>query len=109
MPQTDDITERLERLIPPEKSADFARRWKITEMSLFGSVLRGDFGPDSDVDILVSFDQGANWSLWDLVAMQDELSIMCGRKVDLVEREGLRNPLRRKYILEGSKVIYAGP
>lgn len=77
-------------------------------MSLFGSVLRDDFGPESDVDVLVSFADDAPWSLWDLTAMRDELAAMLGRPVDLVEKEGLRNPFRRDRILKTRKVIYGG-
>jgi len=58
--------------IPTDEIADFCRRWKVTELALFGSVLRGDFSPDSDVDVLVSFAPDAHWSLLDLVRMQDE-------------------------------------
>lgn len=101
------IADRLSELVPADRIADFARRWKITEVSLFGSVLRDDFDADSDVDVLVSFDPAATWSLWDLTTMEDELAAIIGRKVDLVEKEGLRNPFRRQYILSGRKVIYA--
>ena len=101
-----DIAARLEQLIPYDQVADFARRWKITELALFGSVLRDDFAADSDV--LVSFDPAATWSLWDLTAMEDELTAMIGRKVDLVEKEGLRNPFRRQHVVTGRLVIYAG-
>ena len=69
-----DVTDRLARLIPERDLADFSRRWKVRELSLFGSVLRDDFGPTSDVDVLVSFDDDAPWSLWDLTTMRDELS-----------------------------------
>jgi len=101
-----DAAERLEHLIPADRIADFARRWKITELALFGSVLRDDFDADSDVDVLVSFDPAATWSLWDLTTMEDELAAIIGRQVDLVEKEGLQNPFRRQHILTGRKVIY---
>jgi len=102
------ITDRLDELIPADRIADFARRWRITELALFGSVLRDDFDADSDVDVLVSFDPAATWSLWDLTTMEDELSSIIGRKVDLVEKEGLQNPFRRQHILGGRKIIYVG-
>jgi predicted nucleotidyltransferase len=101
-----DVAERLDQLIPYDQVADFARRWKTTELALFGSVLRDDFDADSDVDVLVSFDPTATWSLWDLTRMEDELATIIGRQVDLVEKEGLRNPFRRQHILSGRKVIY---
>ncbi|RJP18458.1 MAG: DNA polymerase subunit beta [Candidatus Abyssobacteria bacterium SURF_5] len=97
-----------EKLNVPEKQiADFCRRWKIIEFALFGSALRDDFRADSDVDVLVTFGSDASWSLFDLVAMQDELKDIFGREVDLVERDGLRNPFRRHSILSTRKVIYA--
>ena len=88
--------------IPEVAIADFCRRWKVTEFALFGSVLRDDFGPDSDVDVLVSFAPDARYSLFDLVHMQDELQEAFGRDVDLVTRRAVErsmNPWRREAIL----------
>lgn len=93
--------------IPINQIVEFCRRHKVVEFALFGSVLRDDFGPDSDIDILVSFAPEAGWSLLDFVGMQHELEEMLGRKVDLVERAGLRNPFRRHEILRNLQVIYA--
>jgi predicted nucleotidyltransferase len=93
--------------IPSDRIAEFCRKWRIAEFSLFGSILRDDFRPDSDVDVLVSFDPQAEWDLFDLVDMRDELMAMFGRDVDLVEKEGLRNPFRRRNILCTREVIYA--
>jgi predicted nucleotidyltransferase len=93
--------------LPKEEIEDFCRRWKIKEMSIFGSVLREDFSPGSDVDILVSFFKDARWSLFDWVDMIEELKRITGREVDLVERESLRNPFRRRTILTNKEVIYA--
>jgi predicted nucleotidyltransferase len=93
--------------IPQQRLAEVCHRWKVRELSLFGSVLRDDFSSTSDVDVLVSFDESAPWSLWDLLRMREELSSLFGREVDLIEREGLRNPFRRRRILETRKVIYA--
>ena len=93
--------------IPKDKIADFCREWCIVEFALFGSVLREDFRPDSDVDVLVSFVEDARWSLFDLVRMQDELKEMFGHEVDLVEKGGLNNPFRRHEILTTSEVIHA--
>ncbi len=86
---------------------DFCRRWKITELSLFGSVLRDDFRPDSDVDVLVTFAADAPWSLFDLVTMREQLGQMFGREVHLVEQAGLRNPFRRQAILSDKEEIVA--
>lgn len=104
-------TQGIQIAIDQEKIIQFCQRWKITEFALFGSVLRDDFRPDdSDIDVLVSFDQTAHWTLFDLVEMEDELKEIFSRKVDLVERRAIersRNYLRRKAILETAKVIYA--
>ncbi|MBI3090834.1 MAG: nucleotidyltransferase family protein [Candidatus Tectomicrobia bacterium] len=97
--------------IPREKIAAFCRKWKVREFSLFGSVLREDFRPESDVDVLVSFDPEATWSLLDIVTMQDELAEIFGRKVDLVERqavEGSSNPFRRRRILNNVEQVLIG-
>jgi predicted nucleotidyltransferase len=85
---------------------DFCRRWKVQEFALFGSALGEDFGPQSDVDVLVTFSPEATPSLFDLGAMQQELEDLFGRHVDLVEKAGLRNPFRRQSILASMKVIY---
>jgi predicted nucleotidyltransferase len=90
-----------------DKIADFCRRWKIVEMALFGSVLRDDFRPDSDIDVLVTFQPDAPWSLFDLAQIQEELKGILGREIDLVEKEGLRNPFRRHEILNHMEVVYA--
>jgi predicted nucleotidyltransferase len=79
----------------------------VTELALFGSALRDDFGPESDVDLLVTFDPGAPWSLFDLVEMREELAEVFGREVDLVEKKALRNPFRRRAILDSSRTLYA--
>lgn len=94
-------------ILPDEVLTDFCRRWRITEMSIFGSALRADFGPESDLDVLVSFDGNARWSLFDLIKMKDELAEISGREVDLVEKGSLGNPFRRFEILNNRKVIYA--
>ena len=96
--------------IPREKIAAFCRKWQITELALFGSVLRDDFGPDSDVDVLATFAPDAPWSLWDWPDMMDELkAIFGGRDVDLVEREGVQrseNYIRRRHILASAEPVY---
>jgi uncharacterized protein len=87
--------------------AGFCHRWRVRELSIFGSALRDDYRADSDVDVLVSFGSGADWSLMDLVAMRDELTALIGRDVDLVEQEALKNPYRRAAILKSKRVLYA--
>jgi uncharacterized protein len=96
--------------IPQDQIANFCRRWQITEFAIFGSALRDDFRPDSDIDVLVTFAPKADWSLLDHVTMQDELETIFDRKVDLLSRRGLqrsRNYLRRQAILDSAKVVYA--
>jgi uncharacterized protein len=95
--------------IPKEKLADFCRKWKIVEFSLFGSVLRDDFRPDSDIDVLVSFSTDAEWSLLEHVAMEEELSAIFGRKVDVISRKAIErseNYIRRNAILETAQPYY---
>lgn len=84
----------------------FCQRWQVVEMSLFGSVLRDDFGPESDVDVLVVFSDDAPWSYWDWAPMTDELSRIFGRPVDLVEKRSVVNPYRRHHILTNRRVIH---
>lgn len=93
--------------LPRKKIAEFCKRWDITEFSVFGSVLRDDFGSDSDIDILVTIDPKAHIGLFELIDMQLELEKMFKRPVDLVEKEGLRNPYRRREILNTAQVVYA--
>lgn len=93
--------------VPKDQIAAFCHRWKVEELSLFGSVLREDFGPDSDVDVLVTFAEDADWSLYDWVDMIEELKVIFGRDVDLVSKRGLRNPFRRHAILTTREVVYA--
>lgn len=93
--------------MPVATIADFCRRWKVKEFSIFGSILREDFGPQSDVDVLLNFFEDVPWGLFELVEMKDELKTIFGREVDIVEQEGLRNPFRRHEILRTRRVIYA--
>src|SRR5436309_15879049 len=93
--------------LPLDQIGIFCARWRITEFALFGSVLREDFRPDSDVDVLVSFQPTAPWSLWDLLEMQEQLGAILERPVDLIEKEALRNPYRRHEILTTRRVLYA--
>ena len=89
--------------------ADFCKRWHVLELALFGSVLRDDFGPESDIDVLVSLDRAARHTLLDMHRMEEELRTIFGRNVDLVSRRGVetsRNPVRRNSILQSAQVIY---
>jgi predicted nucleotidyltransferase len=95
--------------LPMDKLEAFCQKWQIIELALFGSILREDFRPDSDVDFLVTFAQEAKRSLFDIVDMKDELEAMLGRVVDVVNRAGIersKNYIRRKAIFESAEVIY---
>lgn len=97
----------LASLQPTPALLAFCRRWHVRELSLFGSALRDDFGPDSDIDLLVEFEPEAPISLWDWGPMLEELHRIFGRDVDLVEKSAIRNPLRRRHILANTRVLYA--
>lgn len=95
--------------IPNEKIVKFCRKWKIREFALFGSVLREDFRPESDVDVLVSFSPDADWSLLDHIEIQQELETILNHKVDVVSRRAIErsdNWIRRKAILESAVPYY---
>jgi len=103
------MATRIDSLVQPERLAELCRRWSVTELSLFGSALRDDFRPDSDLDLLVTFAPDATWSGWDFVRLKSELEGLFGRKVDLAERaavETSENWIRRKQILEEAEAIY---
>lgn len=91
-----------------EKLRDFCRRWQIAELSLFGSVVREDFGPESDVDVMVRFDENAPWTFARWLQMQRELEAIFQRRVDLVERAAIEqsdNRFRRQDILSSAVVL----
>jgi len=100
------IMRRNKFRLPRKKIAEFCKHWGITEFSLFGSVLREDFRPDSDIDVLVTIDPKAKIGLFEIAQMQIELENLFKRPVDLVEKEGLRNPSRRHEILSTAQIIY---
>jgi len=102
-------------MIPPtlsisqEALAEFCRRWKIAELAVFGSALRQEFPAGSDVDVLVTFADGADWSLFEHVRMQQELKALLNREVDLVSRRAVersKNWIRRRAILNTAQAIY---
>ncbi|HEY7337557.1 MAG TPA: nucleotidyltransferase domain-containing protein [Bryobacteraceae bacterium] len=99
----------LQRLPVDESRLDaFCRRWKITRLELFGSMLI-DPSQAEDVDLLVTFAEDSRWGLFEHERMQDELAGLLGRKVDLVSRraiESSRNALRRNAILSGAVPVY---
>jgi predicted nucleotidyltransferase len=92
--------------IPPDELARFCRRYQVRELALFGSMLHQDHRPDSDVDLLVSFQPAARVTFLTLARMQRELEGLLGRKVDLVPRDGLK-PVIRDHVLATARVLYA--
>ncbi len=84
---------------------DFCQRYPIRRLSLFGSVLRDDFTPDSDVDVLVEFEPNAGIGYFELVEMQDELNAIFGRSVDLLTPGALSQRFRAN-VLASAQVIY---
>lgn len=90
-----------------DESTAFCLKWGIRELSIFGSALRDDFGPGSDLDFLVSFSPDAPLSIEHLLAIKDELEALFGRPVDLIDEEALRNPWRKYEILRIREILYA--
>lgn len=84
----------------------FCDKWRVTEFAFFGSILREDFGPESDIDVLITLAPSAEWDLFDWIEMRRELSEMFGRPVDLVEKTAIRNPYRRREILANHESVY---
>lgn len=96
--------------LPLEKIAEFCHQWQVIELALFGSVLRDDFCPDSDIDVMVQFHPEAHPTFSTLDKMEAELKTIFDREVDLITRQGIetsRNYLRRQEILSSAQVIYA--
>ncbi len=96
--------------IPLNQIAEFCQRWQVRELALFGSALRDDFGPDSDVDMLVAFAANAEWGLFEHVQMQQELEALLQRSVDLISKRALersQNWLRRREILDTAQTLFS--
>jgi uncharacterized protein len=94
--------------LPTDAIRQFCRRWKIRELALFGSVLRPDFRPDSDVDVLVTFTDDADWGLLAHIEMQQELATLLDRPIDLISKRALErrpNWVRREAILNTAQVV----
>lgn len=93
--------------IPKDKIAEFYRKWQVKELAIFGSAIGDDFRYDSDVDVLVVFQDNAKRNLFDRMKAEEELKEIFGRDVDLVEKKAIMNPFRRHHILSNHEVIYA--
>jgi uncharacterized protein len=89
---------------------DFCDKWKITQLSVFGSILRDDFRPDSDIDFLATFDKNAQWDLYDVELMRNELEQVIGRSADLISRSAIErsdNRFIKKEVLSTAEPVYA--
>jgi len=107
-----DQLAKSDRITFSKETLDtFCQKWQITDVWLFGSVLRSDFRPDrSDIDVLVTFALKAPWTLLDIVEMEQELGILAGRKVDLIEKRVIDrsdNPIRKAEILNSAQLVYS--
>lgn len=107
LPVDDLIRSRIP--VPHDKLDELCERWNLTQIWLFGSILRDDFRPDSDVDVLVSYNERARPSLFTLAKMERDFEEIFGRKVDLGERRGVeqsRNEIRKTRILASARLIH---
>lgn len=86
---------------------ELCRRWRIREFALIGSVLRQDFGAESDVDVLLTFEPESTWSLLDIARLQEELQAHFGRRVDILEEQAIRNPYMLASVRGTKRVLYA--
>lgn len=93
--------------LPLEKIRAFCEKYGVEEFSLFGSVLRDSFRPDSDVDVMLKFAIGHGFTFENTPDMHDELEAMFGRPVDVIEKGHIRNPFRRHAIMSSYRVVYA--
>ena len=93
--------------IPMEKIEVFCRKYGVEEFSLFGSVLRDSFRPDSDVDVMLKFKPGYGFTFENTPGIQEELEAIFGRPVDVIEKGKIKNPFRRHAIMSSYRVVYA--
>jgi predicted nucleotidyltransferase len=89
-----------------EAIREFCRKWKIKELSVFGSILRDDFGPLSDIDFLVEFERSAAWGFEERMDLEEELERIVGRPVDVSTKSGLKWVIRER-VLRSARVIHA--
>jgi predicted nucleotidyltransferase len=105
--------ETMEKLNKNGISLDYdeivllCKKYNIDELSIFGSSIRNDFSQNSDIDILVSFNKNSGISLFGIMDLEKEFSILLNREVDIVEKEALKNPIRKNKILSTREIIYA--
>jgi predicted nucleotidyltransferase len=105
-----DTMEKLRRngiFLNYDDIENICKKYYINELSIFGSSIRNDFNEDSDIDILVSFSKNSNIDLFDIMNLEKEFSQLLKREVDIVEKEALKNPIRKTRILSTREIIYA--
>jgi predicted nucleotidyltransferase len=93
--------------LPLKQIEDFCRKYGVAEFSLFVSILRDDFGPESDVDVMLAFRSGHGFTFENMPDIQDDLERIFGRPVDVIEKGRIRNPIRRQNIMNSHRVVYA--
>jgi predicted nucleotidyltransferase len=94
-------------IVKDQDLLDIIKKYDLSEVSAFGSVLRDDFNENSDLDLLIVFRQGKEKSLFDIIDLKNDMEELIGRNVDIIEKEALKNPYRKEEILKTAKVIYA--
>lgn len=102
----------LQNTLPlaPKQLADFCNRYQILELALFGSILRDDFSPESDIDFLVTYAPDKRWQAWGDLPEQDEMETLLGRKIDWITRKSVEasaNPFFRRVVLNEAEILYA--
>src|ERR1700728_186178 len=102
-----DVREKIGVEVPLDQIERFCNRFGVEQFALFGSVLREDFGPDSDIDVLLKFKPGHGFTFENTPDIQDELESMFGRPIDVIEKGRIRNPFRRHAIMSSYRVVYA--
>lgn len=103
------MRQELKFQLPQQALTEFCQRWKIKELYFFGSVLRENFRPDSDIDVMVTFQTDAAWGLLEFVRMKRELKTVLGREVDLITKKSVEeshNWIRRQEILGTAQSVY---
>ena len=93
--------------VPKTQIESFCQKYGVEEFALFGSVLRKDFGPDSDIDVMLKFKPGYGFTFENTPNIQDDLKQIFGRPIDVIEKGKIRNPLRRQAIMSAYQVVYA--
>ena len=105
-----NTTEKLQKngiFLNFDDAIVICKKYHITELSIFGSSLRDDYNKNSDVDFLVSFENNSNITLFDIIELENEFSKLLNKEVDIVEKESLKNPIRKNRILSTREIIYA--